>query len=131
VSAQTPPVQSQDSNIAGLVAEITQCARADGVLSVRMRLRNTSGSDIHVDLVNQNNYDAYYVVAASKKYFILRDSEKKPLAPASDGGSVSISIAKGTSYVWWAKYPAPPAEVKKIGYYTAITPPFDNLPITD
>ena len=128
--AQTP-IQSQDSNISGVVAELTECKRADGVLNVRMRLRNTSGGDVKVDLIAQNNYDSYYVTAASKKYFVLRDTERKPLAPPSDGGGVTVSIARGGQYVWWSKYPAPPIDVKKVGYYTPITPPFDNVPITD
>jgi hypothetical protein len=130
VRAQAP-LQSQDSNLSGIVAEITECKRAEGVLSMRMRLRNTSAADVQVYLVKQNNYDTYYLTAASKKYFILRDSEKKPLAPPTDGGDLSVTIAKGGSYVWWSKYPAPPADVKKVGYYTSITPPFDDVPISD
>jgi hypothetical protein len=130
IHAQTP-VQSQDSNISGIVAEITECKRADGVLSMRLRLRNTSDKDVKATLIDKSNYDSYYVTAASKKYFVLRDSEKQPLAPPADGGGVTVSIAKGASYVWWSKYPAPPADVKKIGYFTPITPPFDNVPVTD
>src|SRR5260221_12732449 len=122
---------SQDSNIAGIVAEIAECKRARGVLSMRMRLRNTSAADVRVQLIQGNNYDSYYVTAASKKYFVLRDTERKPLAPPDSGSDVVVTIAKGASYVWWSKYPAPPGDVKKVGYYTPITPPFDNVPITD
>lgn len=126
------PIQSQDSNIAGIVAEIVECRRQEGVLSVRMRLRNTSDKDIRVDLIGGRNYDAYYVTAGSKKYLVLRDSEQKPLAPPSDGfGNFNTLVAKGGAYIWWAKYPAPPADVKKVSYFTPITPPFDNVPITD
>lgn len=127
-----PPIQSQDSNVAGIVAEITECKRQDGVLTVRVRLRNTGDKDVRVGLISSRNYDSYYVTAGGKKYFILRDSEKTPLAPQGDGfGNLSASVAKGASYVWWAKFPAPPADVKKISYFTPITPPFDNVPITD
>jgi hypothetical protein len=42
-----------------------------------------------------------------------------------------VHVGKGESYVWWAKYPAPPAEQKKISYFTPITHLFDNVPITD
>jgi hypothetical protein len=129
--AQSAAIQSQDANISGIVAEVTECKRADGVLSVRMRLRNTSAAEVTVYLIDKNNYDSYYVTAASKKYFVLRDTENKPLAPQADGGGVSVTIAKGGQYVWWSKYPAPPNDVKKVGYFTPITPPFDNVPITD
>jgi hypothetical protein len=33
--------------------------------------------------------------------------------------------------VWYAKYPAPPAEVKKVSYYTRATPPFEDVPVSD
>jgi hypothetical protein len=129
--AQTP-IQSQDTNISGVVAEITECKRADGVLTVRMRLRNTTNNKAEVRLISGRNYDAYYLTAASKKYFVLRDSDKTPLAPQADGfGNMSAGIEKGASYVWWAKFPAPPADVKKVSYFTPIAPPFDNIAITD
>lgn len=129
--AQTA-IQSQDSNISGVVAEITECKRAEGVLTIRMRLRNTGADKADVQLIRYRAFDGYYLTASNKKYFILQDSEKTPLAPAVDNtGSVSVSIPKGGAYTWWSKYPAPPADVKKVSYYTPITGPFDNIPITD
>jgi len=129
--AQTP-IQSQDSNTAGIVAEFTECKRADGVLTVRVRFRNTTDKPIVMDVIHSRNYDSYYVTAASKKYFILRDTEKVPLAPAIDGsGNVRADIAPKAAYVFWARFPAPPADVKKINYITPHTPPFDNIPIAD
>jgi hypothetical protein len=41
-----------------------------------VRLRNTGDKDIRVGLISGRDYDSYYVTAGSKKYFILRDSEK-------------------------------------------------------
>jgi hypothetical protein len=130
--AQTPAIQSQDSNISGIVAEITECKRQEGVLTVRLRFRNTTDKTEVVEVIRGRNYDSYYLTAASKKYFILRDTEKVPLAPAMDGsGNVRAEIAAKGAYVFWARFPAPPADVKKISYYTPLTPPFDNIPITD
>jgi len=40
-------------------------------------------------------------------------------------------LAPGGSYQWYAKYPAPPASVKSLTFYTRWTPPFDDVPITD
>ena len=129
--AQTA-IQSQDSNISGVVAEIIECKRADGVLTIRMRLRNTGADKVDVQLIRYRAFDGYYLTAGNKKYFILHDSEKTPLAPSVDNtGSVSAQIAKGGAYTWWSKYPAPPADVKKVSYFTPITGPFDNIPITD
>jgi len=136
VAQATPAAISdaQDVNgVAGVVAEIVQCKRDSGVLSIRMRLRNTGDNEVSVSLIHLGNYDQYYFTAGSKKYFVLRDSDKTPLATqinASDSGVV-VTIAKGGSYVWYAKYPAPPDDQKKINYYTPLTPPFEDIPITD
>lgn len=126
----------QDVNgVTGVVAEIVQCKREGGVLSIRMRLRNTGSADASLSLISKGNYDQYYVTAGSKKYFVLRDSEKAPLANpiTTDAytGVVGANIPKGGSYLWYAKYPAPPDDVKKINYYTPITAPFEDVPVSD
>ena len=132
VAQAVNPIQSQDTNTAGIIAELTECKREDGVLTIRLRLRNTTDKEVRISLINGRNYDAYYVTAENKKYFVLRDSEKNTLASQHDRvGDLAVSLAKGGTYVWWAKYPAPPADVKKISYYTPLTPPFDNVPIKD
>ena len=142
VMAQAPSgalSDPQDVNgAAGVVAEIVQCKREGGVLSIRMRLRNTGNAAAQVRLTSHGNYDPYYVTAANKKYLVLRDSEQMPLAsPVNwrasepDFAGVMADLPKGGSFTWYAKYPAPPAEVKKITYYTPITPPFEDVPISD
>jgi hypothetical protein len=130
--AQATPIQSQDSNIANVVADLTECKRKDGVLTIKVRFRNTGDSKAEFNVVDGRNFDADYVTAGDKKYFILEDSEKVPLAPQTDGfGAIRVRLEKGASYTWWAKYPAPPADVKSIIYYMAVTPPFEDVPITD
>jgi hypothetical protein len=136
-AAQTAPAAlSEQQSISGysdVVAEIVQNKRESGVLSIRMRLRNTGDKDASVRLVKSNNFDQFYVVVGNKKYFVLRDSEKTPLATpvTTTTYDVDVKIPKGGSYVWYAKYPAPPAEAKKISYYTPLTPPFEDVPISD
>jgi hypothetical protein len=128
--------EAQNVNgVSGVVAEIIQCKREGGVLSIRMRLRNTSDAEVSLNLISKSNYDQYYVTAGSKKYFVLRDSEKAPLANpiTTDAytGAVRATIPKGGSFVWYAKYQAPPDEVKKINYYTPVTAPFEDVPVSD
>jgi hypothetical protein len=135
-AAQTAALsEAQDVNgVAGVVAEIVQSKRDGGVLSIRMRLRNTGDANASLILIMRGNYDQYYVTAGAKKYFVLRDAEKTPLAnPINDDSfnAVRVTVPKGGAFTWFAKYPAPPAEVKKINYYTPITTPFEDIPITD
>jgi hypothetical protein len=123
-------VQSQDSNFAGVVAELTECKRKDGVLSVKVRLRNTSPATVKVALITNRNFDEFYVTAGSKKYFVLRDTEKTPLASAADPfGSLTVDIQRGGAYTWWAKYPAPPDGETKITLVTPLAAPFEDVPI--
>src|SRR4029079_12081395 len=70
-------IQSQDTNIGGIVSEIIQCKRKNGVLTIKMRLRNTGDKKKGVSITDGGAaYDKYYLTAGDKKYFILRDSEK-------------------------------------------------------
>jgi len=131
-SAQTDAIQTQETNIGGLVADITQCKRKDGVVTLRVRLRNTSDQKANVYFTNgYGAYDKYYLTAGDKKYFILRDSEGAPLATDEGGGYTNVDIEKGASYTWWAKYPAPPPDVTGVSFYSAFAPPFEDVPITD
>jgi hypothetical protein len=124
--------QTQDTNKAGLAAEIVECKRQDGILTIRMRIHNTADKDIDVFVIDNRNFHLYYGTAAAKKYLILEDSERTPLASRAGGnGSLGVKIPKGGSWVWWAKYPATPPDVKAVSCYTPLTPPFDGVPLTD
>ncbi len=97
-----------------------------------MRFRNTGDEKVNVHVIDGGNYDEYYATAGSKKYFVLRDSDKTPLAnPLNGYGTLYVDIPKGGTFTWYAKYPAPPDDVKKINYYTHITTPFEDVPIAD
>ena len=127
-AAQAPATLSEAQDVnghPGVMAEVVQCKREAGVLSIRMRLRNTGEKTEHVTLSVPD--DKFYLTAGTKKYFVLRDSGKVPLASPDH----SAEIRKGASYVWYAKFPAPPEDVKKISFHTPFSPPFENIPIAD
>lgn len=131
-AAQTTPIATGDVNAAGVVAEVTECKRSEGTLTLRIRLKNTGDKKVSLWAVSGRKYDDHYVTAGKKKYLILRDAEKKPLAPASDGGgNVHVGLKKGGVYTWWAKFPAPPADVKKVSYAWPLGSPIDDIPCTD
>jgi hypothetical protein len=133
LAQDSKPIQTQDTNVSGVVAELMECKREEGVLTVRVRYRNTTDKKVSVKVLNANNFDAYYVTAGGKKYLMMRDPQKMTLSPQvlQGTGQLSVKLDKGGTYQWWAKYPAPVADVKKISYYTPLTAPFDNVPISD
>jgi hypothetical protein len=133
-AAANSVIQRQDTNEAGISAELTECSRKDGVLTVKVRLHNTGTAAAAMTvLAEKSDFAKFYVTAANKKYFILTDSEKTYLAPQLDAGYpwIKVKIAPGSSYQWYAKFPAPPASEKTLTLYTPWTAPFDDVPITD
>ena len=125
--AQVAAIQSQDTNIAGFAADLIEAKRSDGVLSVKLRLKNTGAKEGTVHFTYGRNIDDFYVQAEGKKYLVLRDTEKVPLA----NSTTYTGVAPGATYTWWAKYPAPAANVKKFNFYWPLGAPFDDVPITD
>jgi len=130
--APATALKTEGTNISGVVAEVSECARKDGVLSVKVRFRSTLQQAKNFNLIENRNYEKYYVTAANKKYFILKDSEGTYLTPqASNVGSLSVRLDPGGQYIWWAKYPAPPAEVKAVTLFTPVAPPIEDIPVSD
>lgn len=124
-----PYIQSQETNISGIVADLTECKRKDGVLTVKVRFRNTSNSKAWVAIdTHHGSYEGFYVTADNKKYFVLRDSGGEPLAPKYLGG---VHLEKNQTYLWWAKFPAPSANVKKVNLIIPKVLPFEDVAITD
>ena len=127
-------IQTLDSNVPGVAGELTQCKRSEGVLSVKVRFHNTSGKAVEFDIFhggNDSEREKAFITAANKKYFILKDSGGEYLTSQGEGGGLKVKLDPGQSYTWWAKFPAPPSDVKKLTLMTPVTPPFEDVPITD
>ena len=80
---------------------------------------------------NSDDSGHFYVTAGNKKYFMLKDSEGIYLSSISASNGVEAKLEPGQTYLFWAKYPAPSSDVKKINFITPVTPPFEDVPITD
>jgi hypothetical protein len=135
-AASSDIIQSQDTSTSGVVGELIQCRRSGGVLSVKIRFHNTTGAGMGFYALGPNtSYDKYYLAAANKKYFILKDTDGTYLAPGGnwDCGMAGVceKLGPGQGITWWAKFPAPSADVTKVDLFTPVTPPFEDIPITD
>jgi hypothetical protein len=131
--AQAAKAPTSETNVDGVTAEISEAVRKEGVLTVKMRLRNTGTAAAKVPISNDwRDVDKYYAVAGSAKFLPLKDSQKVPLMVQLDnGGGLSAEIKPGGSFLFWAKYPAPPADARKFTFYTPLTPPIEDVPISD
>jgi hypothetical protein len=124
-------IQSQDTNSTGVVADLVECKRKDGVLRIKVRFRNTTAEravfDVYGNSTQKNEMDKFYVTAASKKYFVLKDAEGTPLMSET----LKSEMQKDGTFFWWGKFPAPPSEVKEISLTMPKVTPFEDVPITD
>jgi len=132
---QAGVIQTQETNEAGVVGELTDCRRSEGVLTIKVRFRNTSNKQAHLTFTHWNasgqDNPKFYVTAGIKKYFMLTDTDGTVLSTNSTGNGVEANLDPGKIFLWWAKYPAPPADVKKINFMMPLTSPFEDVPITD
>jgi hypothetical protein len=63
---------------------------------------------------------------------VLKDTKGAPVAvPHGQHGETEISIKPKGSFLFWAKYPAPPADAKKVAFYHPHSPPIEDIPVTD
>ncbi len=133
VHAQDKPLQVQDTNLEGVKAEVTEVSRREGVVTVKIRYRNTGSAPVKLKLIsNAGDVDKYYLIAGSTKMLPLRDSQKVPvMAPVSIHGELHADLKPNASFLFWVKYPAPPATAKKVSIYTLSSPPFDEVPISE
>lgn len=127
------PSQAQETSIEGVTAEITEAVRKEGVLTIKMRLRNAGAAPAKVNISHDwTDADKYYAVAGSTKFLVLKDSKNIPLmVQLNNYGVLTTEIKPNGSFLFWAKYPAPPADAKKITFYNPHTPPMEDIPITE
>jgi hypothetical protein len=133
--AQSPakPLQVQETNTEGITAEVTDVTRKEGVVTVKVRYRNTGQKTVRMRLSrNWGDIDNHYLVAGTSKMLPLRDAQKTAvMSPLSNSGDLDPEIKPAGSYVFWVKFPAPPASTKKVTFFTPSAPPFEDLPITE
>lgn len=112
----------------GMVAEITEVTRKEGVLTVKVRFRNTGTENVyHGFETGHGDYSRFYVTAGNQKYFVLKDSEGEPLAPKY----LNVSLDEGEAMTWWGKFPAPPPSETTIDLVVPDMPPFEDVPVRD
>jgi hypothetical protein len=126
--AQPKAIATVETNMKA-TGEIYECKRKQGVLTVKVRFKATAKTQLDLP------YDTTYVVdvASGKKYSILRDSDKAPLATTSQGWGDRVieSLEPGATFNAWWKFPAPPPTTKKISFILPKSEPAEDVPITD
>ncbi len=127
------PLATRDLDVDGIRAEVIESVRKDGVLTIRVRLRNVGDKPQKVLLVRGGqSYDAAYISAKDTKYTLIKDTSGRVVAtPADGGGWVEPTVKAKATWSWWGKFPAPPQDVKAYSLYLKVGPPIEDVPIID
>ena len=121
----------EETKWAGVSAEVTEFRRKGNTLTAKVRFRNRGTADAEPDIKYE---DAYLMdAAAGKKYSVLKDENGAYIAALRQGWKDRWyeKVPAGQDMLIWAKFPAPPAEVKAVTFQLPGVPPFDDLAIQD
>jgi len=131
--AQQPAkAQAHETSVDGVTAEIIEVTRKEGVLTVKVRYRNTSDKAASMRLYRDWGLGDYYLTAGNTKLLALKDSKGTYVAtPHSVHGQTDVNINPKSSFLFWAKYPAPADDMKKVNFFHPHSPPIEDIPITD
>ena len=119
-------IQSQETNFPGILAELIQCKRKKGVLTVKVRLKNTSSKSVKTWWSDVKKTVYLMDEANQKKYFLLKDANGECICNAA-GDHISPNMSR----ISWFKFPAPPPEVEEISIVLPLSVPFEDVPIKD
>jgi hypothetical protein len=126
------PLATRELDLEGIVADVIESDRQDGVLTVRVRFRNNGEKPAKLLLVDAQGYVHTYLVSGNTKYPLLRDDRGNQIATPRDGGGwLEPTIKPKATWSWWGKFPAPPADRKTYALYLKVGPPIENIPIVD
>jgi hypothetical protein len=132
-AAQPAPQQAAlgeaDSDNGDFRLAATEATRSNGVLTVKARVTLLGGETGNRRILYSNETGDPYLISGDQKYMMLKDNEGVPLTVA-DGFDPRFDRL-GDTHGWWAKFPAPPPEVRTVSLYFKGFAPIENLPITD
>lgn len=118
--------RTDHESAAGVSLEVTELKRTSGdTLTLKFAMTNT-GATTNTYITGTHMADIYLIDAANKKkYMTLKDSEGKCVCT---NGTAYVKPGERVSA--YAKFPAPPPEVKAISVNIAGFIPLDDVPIS-
>jgi hypothetical protein len=125
---QGPSLGEADSQNGQFRLSVTEAVRTGGVLTIKARVTLLGGETGSRRLLYSSDNEDLYVLAGDQKYMMLKDNEGVALAP-KDFAPKFDQLGGGAT--WWGKFPAPPPEVKAVGFYFKDFAPVENVAIKD
>jgi hypothetical protein len=129
---------SAPTNWKGVTLDLVSVERKGSVLTVKWSTTNGGSADAQVRFALEGQQVTTYVVdeESGTKYYVLTDKEKHSVASehvylGGNTNGIEESVAPGETRRFWAKFPAPPPQVKQLTFFFTETEPFEEVPITD
>ena len=112
----------------GVVVDLNKVAVTGDVLTVQLSVKAPyqDGKSFYMSERQISIIDD----ATAQRYSLLKDNEGNPLASPLSGTRVGNYIAKGSTGIYWLKFPAPPATSKTVSINLPGVAPFDGVPVT-
>ena len=134
--ASAPVLARSDGDKTGLSVEVTELKRSSGgTLTLKFVMINNTkepirfGADYGAGGGNADDHtvSGTHLIDAvnKKKYLVVRDSEKRCLCSV-----MRANIEVGGRANLWAKFPAPPEDVKLIAVMVPHFAPMDDVPVS-
>ena len=137
-AAAATPVASVSTNWKGIELDLMSVERKGNVLTLKWAVRNTSADSAIVSFATTGKLATTYVVDEENgtKYYALTDKEGNTLASSheylgSDTYGIHASVAAGATNRYWAKFPAPPPEVKTVNVLFSESEPIEGAAIAE
>ena len=135
-AASAPVLARSDGDKTGLSVEVTELKRSSGgTLTLKFVMINNTkepirfGADYGAGGGNADDHtvSGTHLIDAvnKKKYLVVRDSEKRCLCSV-----MRANIEVGGRANLWAKFPAPPEDVKLIAVMVPHFAPMDDVPVS-
>lgn len=132
------PIASAETNWGGIALDLMTAERKGSVLTLKWAVRNHGAAQQQVQFGLVGRQVTTYVVdeESGTKYYVLTDKEKNSLASShtylgSDTFGIEDNVPAGETRRYWAKFPAPPPEVKAVTLFFSKAEPFEEVPISD
>jgi hypothetical protein len=129
------PIATTDSEVSGVSLQILEFKVSNGTVMMKFTITNgAAGSfqtytlrDTNVAKSDGNAVSGIYLVDVpnKKKYFVVVDADGHCICSRD-----AADIPSKASANLWAKFPAPPDSVKKIGVVVPHFVPMDDVPLS-
>ncbi len=126
--------EPQDTDIAGVTAQLAYARQYDGVLHVGVVLENTNDREVNAD--HPLEYSELLVVSATanRKYFPLKDAAGNylggPVESRINGGRWDVRLVPHSRALLWALFDAVPAD-GEISFQGPVFHSFDHVRVTE